>query len=80
MAKVVTLRLTDEEYGKILAFAEYEHRPLSNFIAASVLKQIEESYLVDAVEMAQITSDKKLLSKLNAGHEDAKKKRGRFVE
>lgn len=79
MAKVVTIRLSDEEYKNILAFANYEHRPISNFMTTVVLKEIEESYFVDAVEMAQINSDKKLLTKLKTGHADAKKRRGGFV-
>lgn len=79
MAKVITIRLSEEEYKKILAFANYEHRPISNFVTTVVLKNIEESYFTDAVEMAQINSDKKLLTKLKAGHTDAKSKRGGFV-
>lgn len=79
MAKVITIRLSEEEYKKILAFANYEHRPISNYVTSVVLKEIEESYFTDAVEMGQINSDKKLLAKLKAGHADAKNKRGSFV-
>lgn len=39
----------------------------------------EESCFTDAVEMAQVNSDKKLLIKLKTGHADAKKRRGGFV-
>lgn len=80
MAKTVTIRLLDEEYKKILAYAQFEHRPISNFITATVLKEIEESYYIDPIEMTQIKSDKKLLEKLRKGHSDAKKMKGRFVE
>ncbi len=38
MAKVITIRLNDEEYKKILAFANYENRPISNFVTTVVLK------------------------------------------
>jgi len=79
MSKVITLRLSEQEYEKISSAAEIEHRPISNFITAEVLKEIEESYYVDSIEMAQIKSDKKLLKKLAAGHRDAKKMKGRFV-
>lgn len=79
MAKVITIRLSDEEYKKILAFANYEHRPISNYVTTVVLKNIEESYFTDAVEMAQINSDEKLLCKLKTGSADAKKRRGGFV-
>ncbi|MBI5872813.1 MAG: DUF1778 domain-containing protein [Candidatus Omnitrophica bacterium] len=79
MSKVITLRLSEEEYEKIAAAARIEHRPISNFITTEVLEDIEESYYVDPVEMAQIKSDKKLLKKLESGHRDAKKMRGRFI-
>lgn len=80
MNKVVTLRLSAEEYKRIATVAELEHRPISNFITATVLKDIEASYFADSVEMAQIRSDKKLMERLASGHRDAKKRKGRFVE
>jgi len=80
MCKVITLRLTDEEYKKIAMVSSAEHRPISNFITATVLKDIEENYWVDSIEMAQIKSDSKLLKRLDAGHNDAKKMRGKFIE
>lgn len=79
MAKTITLRLSEEEYKKISSASEIEHRPISNFITTRVLEDIEESYYVDPIEMAQIKSDKKLLEKLKLGHHDAKKMRGRFI-
>lgn len=79
MAKVVTVRLSDEEYRKIASSAKVERRPLSNFITTIVLKGIEESDYVDAVEMAQIRSDPRLMAKLRAGHRDARRRKGRFV-
>jgi predicted DNA-binding protein len=80
MAKVVTLRLSEEEYERISAAAKIEHRPISNFITAKVIKNIEESYYVDPIEMAQIKSDKNLSEKLKIGHRDAKGMKGRFVD
>jgi len=79
MSKVITLRLSDEEYEKIAASAKIEHRPISNFITSRVLKEIEESCYVDPIEMAQINSDKRLIEKLHAGHNDAKRRRGKLV-
>ncbi|MFA5393705.1 MAG: DUF6290 family protein [Candidatus Ratteibacteria bacterium] len=79
MAKTITLRLTEEEYKMIRAAAGVENRPISNFITTKVVENIEESYFVDPVEMAQIKSDKGLLGKLKAGHRDAEKMRGKFV-
>ncbi|MCG2725521.1 MAG: hypothetical protein L6420_04555 [Elusimicrobia bacterium] len=78
--RVITLRLSDEEYKKIAFSAAIEHRPISNFITIKTLKEIDESYYADSIEMSQIKSDKNLLKKLKRGHNDAKKKRGGFVE
>jgi len=79
MAKVVTVRLSDKEYRKISAGAKLERRPLSNFMTLLVLKGIEEGDYVDTVEMAQIRSDSRLTAKLQAGHRDARQRKGRFV-
>ncbi len=79
MSKVVTLRLSDEEYSQILVAAESEHRPISNFITTSVLKEIAESYFTDSIETAQILSNKALLEKLKSAHRAASAKKGKFV-
>lgn len=79
MAKTVTLRLTEEEYKMIRAAAGVDNRPISNFITTKVVENIEESYFVDPVEMAQIKADKRLLEGLKTGHRDAEKMRGKFV-
>lgn len=80
MSVVVTLRLSPQEYKWISAVAKIEHRPISNFITTTVIKEIEESCFVDLIEMEQIKSDKKLLKRLKAGHRDTKKMKGKFVE
>ena len=80
MSKVVTLRLSDEEYNKISNAARIERRPISNFITACTLGEIEKSYYVDPVETAQIAQDEMLQGKLAAGHRDAAKMKGRLVE
>ena len=79
MAKVVTVRLSDEEYQKIAASAKLERRPISNFMTLMVIKGIEEADYADSVEMAQIAGDARLMAKLRAGHQDAKRRRGRFA-
>ena len=79
MSKVITLRLSEQEYKKIQAAAGIEHRPISNFVTTTVLKDIEESYYVDPIEMAQINSDERLLAKLKSGHKDVKRRKGKFV-
>ncbi|MFZ7121622.1 MAG: DUF6290 family protein [Eubacteriaceae bacterium] len=80
MAKVITLRLSEEEYKMISAAARTERRPISNFITAKVMEEIEDSYYVDPIEMDQIKSDKKLIEKMKTGHRKALEKKGRFVD
>ena len=79
MVKTVTIRLSYDDYKRISLSAQYEHRPISNFITNAVLKKIEESDYVDAIEMAQIKGHMGLKEKLKSGHDDAKKMRGRFI-
>ena len=79
MAKVVTVRLSDEDYRKIAAAAKLERRPISNLMAVMVVKGIEEGEYVDAVEMDQIVSDARLMAKLQAGHRHAKQRKGKLV-
>ena len=80
MSKTITLRLSDEEYRRILTSAKKEHRPISNFISHIVFNTIEESMYAEPIEMSQIQSDEKLLESLKAGHQEAEQKKGRFVE
>ena len=79
MARVVTVRLSDEEYGKIAASAKLDRRPLSSFMTMMTIKGIEEGDYVDAVEMRQIRSDKPLMTRLRAGHRDAKQRKGKLA-
>ena len=79
MSKVITLKLSEDEYKEISTIAKIEHRPISNFITFAVLREVEASYFVDPIEMAQIKSDKKLLEKLKTGHSHAKNKKGKLV-
>lgn len=79
MSKIITLRLSEEEYNMIREKAAAEYRPISNFITSVVLKKIEESEYVDAVEMDQINNDVSLQKRLKAGIKDAKLMKGKYV-
>lgn len=79
MSKVVTVRLSPEEYRKIAASAKRDRRPISSFMTVMTIKAIEQGDYVDAVEMDQIRSDTRLMAKLRAGHRDAKQRKGRIV-
>ncbi len=80
MVKVITLRLSEEEYQRIYAAAKSENRPISNFITTKIMEDIAASYYVDPIEMSQINSDPILLGKLKKGHQDAKSMKGRFID
>jgi len=80
MSALFTIVRSFDKWLRISAAAKVEHRPISNFITAKVVKDIEESYYVDPIEMAQIKSDKNLIGKLKIGHRDAKEMKGRFVD
>ena len=80
MSKVITLRLSEEEYKMIAAAAKIERRPISNFITTKVMEEIEASYYIDPIEMNQIRSDKKLIEKMKIGHSEALEKKGRFID
>jgi hypothetical protein len=79
MSKVITIRLTGEEYGIIHRAAADERRPMSNFITTRVLRDIEEDHYTDTMETAQILGDKKLIAKLKRGHREAGKRLGRMI-
>ena len=80
MAKVITLRLSEEEYRIISTAAHADRRPISNFITNKVMEEIGQSYFIDPIEMAQIKSDTKLFEKLKIGHNEARANKGRFVD
>ena len=79
MSKTVTLRLDDDIYKKIKAFADQDNRPISNYIETATLRYINEIEFVDEFEMENILQNEKLMESLKKGHLDAKNKRGRFV-
>jgi uncharacterized protein (DUF1778 family) len=74
--KVITLRLTDDEYKAIADRAKEEYRPISNFITAHIMKEIE---YVDAVEEEEIKMNKTLQKRLNRGVKEAKQRKGRMI-
>ncbi len=80
MPKTVTLRLSDETYEKFLAAARSEKRSLSNLIEVLALKKLEDDIFLDNIEMEDILKDRTLLDKLKRGTEEAKQRKGRFVE
>ena len=79
MPKTITLRLSDEDYHKFLAYAAADNRTIANAIETLAGRQLLESLFVDQFEMEEILADKALLKRLKTGSEQAKKMKGRFV-
>jgi len=80
MPKTITLRLSDEDFHLLQAFAKAENRTLANAIETLALKQIEEELFTDEFEMEETLKNKDLLARLKTGSEQAKRMKGRFVE
>lgn len=78
--KTLTVRMSDDDYKRILQGAKKDRRTLSNFMLASTLKTIEKTYYTAAPETESILNDKMLMEGIEQGHKDAKKKRGRYIE
>lgn len=79
MSKTVTLRVHESVYGKFLACARRDNRPLSNFIETAALRFIDEHETVDEFEMAEIEKNEALNASIRRGLKDVKAGRGRFV-
>jgi hypothetical protein len=80
MSKTVTLRVSEDNYNLLKAYARSENRKLSNAVETLAMKRLEEELFVDKFEMEGILADGDLSERLKAGHAQAKKGQGRFVE
>ncbi|MCK5230622.1 MAG: hypothetical protein KAR13_10175 [Desulfobulbaceae bacterium] len=80
MPKVVTLRLSDEEYNLYVRAAKVVKRPISNLINHLAQQKLKEDIFVDQIEMDEILGDEFLLKTLKDGSRDAKLKKGAFVD
>jgi predicted transcriptional regulator len=80
MPKTITLELEDRVYEEFRQAAEAENRPISNLIETAALSHLREQQFVDDAEMAEILGDDSLVARLRAGSEEARARRGRFVE
>jgi len=80
MSKIVTLRLSDEEYNLYSRAAEVVKRPISNLIKYLAQQKLEEDIFVDQIEMDEILGNNILLNSLKQGSKDAKLQKGKFVD
>lgn len=80
MSKVVTLRLSDEEYNLYAKAAKVVKRPISNLINYLAQQQLEENIFVDQIEMDEILGNETLIASLKQGSTDAELNQGLFVD
>jgi predicted transcriptional regulator len=80
MPKTVTLRLSDETYSTLLEAAKAENRSLSNLIETAAMAKIREQQFADDAEVAEIMENKELMKRIKKGSQEARLRKGRFVE
>ena len=80
MPKTVTLRLSDKNYSTFLEAAKAENRSLSNLIETSALAKVREQQFADDVEVAEIMANEELMKRIEKGSQEARLRKGRFVE
>ena len=79
MAKTLTMRLDDETYETFAQAAKADRRSLANLVETAALRGILEINFVDDSEMAEIVSRPELVKRLQAGSQDARRRKGRIV-
>jgi len=80
MPKTVTLRLSDETYSTFLEAAKAENRSLSNLIETAALSKVREQQFADDVEVAEIMANEELMKRIKKGSQEARLRKGSFVE
>jgi predicted transcriptional regulator len=80
MPKTVTIRLSDENYSTFSEAAKAENRSLSNLIETAALAKVREQQFADDAEVAEILANKELMKRIKKGSEEARLRKGRFVE
>lgn len=80
MSKTITLKLDENLYNKFRQIATSQNRSLANFIETSMIRFIEQNQLVDDYEMDEIRCNEELNTSLKRAIEDAKNRKGQFVE
>jgi hypothetical protein len=80
MPKTVTLRLSDETYITFLEAAKAENRPLSNLIETAALAHVREQQFADDVEVAKIMANEELMKRIKKGSQEARLRKGSFVD
>lgn len=74
-----TITLKDEVFKSLGKLAEKENRSTPNLIETILMRYLEEEFLVDETEMAEIRHDEELNRDIKKGLADYKSGKGRFV-
>ncbi|MCX6570958.1 MAG: DUF6290 family protein [Candidatus Aminicenantes bacterium] len=80
MSKTITLRISEDHYEAFKKYAQTENRKISNAIETLAMKELENTLFTDSFETEGILSDGNLLARIKAGTNQAKERKGRFVE
>ncbi len=79
MHKTITLRLEESKYDLIRKLADFENRPISNFIETATFRYIQATEFADEFEMEEIRANTSLNRSLASGLDDVKNSNGRFL-
>ncbi len=79
MPKTLTVRMDDATYRLVTEAAQADNRSVSNFIETAARQKAIAEIFVSEAEMAEIRSDRQLVSRLKRGHRAAAARRGRLV-
>ena len=80
MSKTITLRLREDVYNTFLEAARAENRSLANLIETAALIKIREQQFTDDAEIAEVLANQELMERIKQGSQEAKTRKGRFVE
>lgn len=79
MSKTITLRINEENYRLFKMMAERDNRPISNYIETAARRFVENDFLVDEFEMAEIKNNTELNKSIKRALSDVKKGKGKLV-
>ena len=78
--KTITVRLENNIYNILKKAADGERRTISNFIENASLAYLTNEIYVSDYEMSEILKDSKLVTNIQKGLDEAKKRKYKVVE
>ena len=79
MSKTITMRINEESYKLFKMMADRDNRPISNYIETAAKRYIENNFLVDEFEMAEIRDNTEMNKSIKRALYDVKKGKGKIV-